>query len=89
MAAKWAAILSFSDPLLNALCVEDVLFVTVESRHEVIAQEIAPADGTLAPKAALTIVDTTILLLDLSLLVLILSLVQGGDNFGDGKRDGK
>ena len=89
MAAKWAAILSFSDPLLNALCVEDVLFVTVERRHEVIAQEIAPADGALAPKAALTIVDTTILLLDLSLLVLILSLVQGGDNFGDGKRDGK
>ena len=77
MAAKWTAILSFPDPLLNALGVEDVLFVTVERRYEVIAQEIAPADGALAPKTALTLVETAIFLLDLSLLVLILGLVQG------------
>ena len=72
MAAKWTAILSFSDPLLNALCVEDVLFVAVECRHEVIAQEIAPADGALAPKAGLAIVDAAMLLLELSCFGLIL-----------------
>ena len=35
------------------------------------------------------VVETAIFLLDLSLLVLILGLVQGRDNFGNGKRDGK
>ena len=88
-AAKWTAILSFSDPLLNALCVEDVLFVTVERRHEIIAQEIAPADGALTPEAVLAIVNTSTLRPDLSLLVLILCLVQRRDNFRNGKWDGK
>ena len=89
MAAKRAAILSFSNPLLNALCVEDVLFVTVKSRHEVVAQEIAPANGTLAPKATLTIVDAAILLLELSCFGLIFRLLQRRDDFRNGKRDGK
>ena len=89
MAAKWTAILSFPDPLLNALGVEDVLFVTVERRYEVIAQEIAPADGALAPKTTLTIVDATIFLLELSCFGLILRLLQRGNNFRNGKWDGK
>ncbi len=49
LAAKWTAILTFPAPLLNALCVENVLFVTVERRDKVIAQEVAPADGALEP----------------------------------------
>ena len=89
MAAKRTAILSLPDPLLNALSVEDVLFVTVERRHEVIAQEVAPADGALAPKATLTIVDAAILLLELSCFGLILRLLQRGNNFRNGKWDGK
>ena len=89
MAAKRTAILSLPDPLLNALSVEYVLFVTVERRHEVIAQEIAPADGALTPKTALTIVDATILLLELSCLGLILRLLQRRDNFRNRKWDGK
>ena len=89
VAAKRAAILSFPDPLLNALCVEDVLFITVECRHEVVAKEITPAYRALAPKAALTIVDATILLLELSCLGLILRLLKRGDNFRNGKWDGK
>ena len=89
MAAKRAAILSFPNPLLNALSVEDVLFVTVERRHEVIAQEIAPADWALAPKTTLTIVDTAILLLELSCFGLILRLLQRGNNFRNRKWDCK
>lgn len=89
VAAKRAAILSFPNPLLNALCVKDVLFVAVECRHEVIAQEIAPADRALAPKTGLTVVYATILLLKLSCFGLILRLLQRRDNFRHRKWDGK
>ena len=63
--------------MLNALGVEDVLFITVEGSHEIVAEEVAPADGTLSPQASLTLVQitATMLLLLLGLFVLEFGLV--------------
>ena len=64
-----------SDPLLDALCVEDMLLVTVQRGHEVITTEVAPADGTLPHETILALIKTRILLLLLSLLSLKCCLV--------------
>ena len=76
LAAKWTTVLTFADPLLNALSVKDVLFVTVKRRHEVIAEEIAPADRALAPQPTGTFVQILALFAELSLLVLELGRVE-------------
>ena len=51
MATERTAILALSNPLLDALCVEDVLLVAVKRRHKVVAIEIAPANRALAPES--------------------------------------
>ena len=88
-AAERATVLAFPNPLLDALGVEDVLIVAVQRRNEVVAQEVTPADGTLAPQPGLALVEARValLLFLLRLLVLKLGLVEGGDNFGDGQRN--
>ena len=49
--AEGTTVLALADPLLDALGVEDVLLVAVEGRDEVVAEEVAPADGALTPKS--------------------------------------
>ena len=65
-----------SDPLLDALCVEDMLLITVQRRHKVVSQEVTPADGALSPEATHAFVEAS-LLFHLRLFVLELCLVQG------------
>ena len=69
--------------MLDALRVEDVLFIAMEGCHEVVAQEVAPADRALSPQAAhaliqivSVVVAALLLFLLLSLLVLKFGLVQ-------------
>ena len=64
-----------SDPLLDALCVEDMLLVTVQRGHEVITTEVTPADRTLPHETILALIKTRILFLLLSLLSLKCCLV--------------
>ena len=73
-AAKRAAILSTTNPLLDALSVEDVLLITVQRCHEVVAHEVTPADRALSPDTTLTLVESSFFLLR-RLLVLELCLV--------------
>ena len=61
LAAERATVLALADPLFDALCVEDVLLVAVERRHEVVPQEVAPADGTLAPHSTDTLIQVPLL----------------------------
>lgn len=77
LAAQWAAVLSFADPLLNALSVENMQFVAVQCRDEIVAQEVAPADRALAPQASLAVVGpgAALPLRMLRLLVLELGLI--------------
>ena len=76
MSAQRATVLALSDPLLDALGVEYVFFVTVEGGNKVVAHEVTPADGTLAPQTAHRFVQILILLLEGCLLVLELRLVE-------------
>ena len=82
LAAEGAAVLTLTNPLLNALRVEDVQLVAVERRDEVVAQEVAPADGALAPQAAHAVVQPALFLV-LRLLVLEFRLLQRRDNLGN------
>ena len=70
---------------------EDVLFIAVERSHEIVTQEVTPADGTLSPQAVhalIQIVSVVKLFLLLSLLMFKFGLVEGRDNFRHGKWDG-
>ena len=86
LATEGTAVLALADPLLDALGVEDVLLVAVERGDEVVAQEVAPADGALPPQPAHALVQPR-LLLKRRLLVLELRLVQRRDNLWHGERD--
>ena len=71
LAAQRTAVLSFADPLLDALGVENVKLVAVQRRHEVVTLEVAPADGALAPQPGLARVGpAAVLFRMLRLLVL-------------------
>ena len=65
---------------------EDVLFIAMESCHEVVAEEVAPTDGTLSPQATdaliqIVVVSVAAVLFPLlGLLVLKFGLVERGDN---------
>ena len=95
LTAEWAAVLSFSNPLLDALSVEDVLLIAMESCHEVVAEEVAPADGTLSPQATHTLIQIVVVSVAamlfplLGLLVLKLGLVKRGDNLRHWQWNGK
>lgn len=86
--AEGTAVLAFSDPLLDALCVEDMLVVAVKCGHEIVSKEVAPANWALSPEAARAFIHATFLLL-LCLLVLELRLLQRGDNLRHRQRDGQ
>lgn len=77
LAAKWATILSLSNPLLDTLRVENMLFIAVKRCNEIVTKEVTPADGTLTPQARLALVQasTRLLLLLCGALVLKLGLV--------------
>ena len=79
LTAQRAAILALPNPLFDALRVEDVLLVAVKRRDEIVAQEVAPADGALAPQAVLALVKVlgAVFLLLLGLLMLELRFVEG------------
>ena len=79
-AAKWTAVLTFTNPLLNALCVEDMFFIAKKCGNEIVSVEVAPANWTLFPKTVLTLFSVLALLRVLSLLVLELCFVQRGEN---------
>ena len=81
--------MAFSNPLFDTLRVEDVLFVAVESRHEVVSQKVAPADRALTPQAVFAGCRPSILLFRLLLLVLKLSFVERRNDLGDGEWDGE
>ena len=86
--AEWATVLPLANPLLDALRVEDVLFVAVKRSHEIVAQEVTPANRTLFPQAAHALVQIVALFPLLGLLMLKFGLVEGGDNFGHRQWDG-
>ena len=77
LAAKWATILPLSNPLLDTLRVENMLFIAVKRGNEIVAKEVTPADGTLTPQARLALVQASarLLLLLCGALVLKLGLV--------------
>ena len=86
--AQRATVLPLANPLLNALRMEDVLFIAVEGGHEVVAQEVTPADWTLSPQAAHALIEiVAMLFLLLGLLMLKFRLVERGDNFRHGEWD--
>ena len=86
--AQRATVLPLANPLLDALCVEDVLFIAVERGHEVVAQEVTPADWTLPPQATHTLIEIVAhLFLLRGLLMLKLRLVERRDNFRHGEWD--
>ena len=71
LAAQRTAVLSFADPLLDALGVENMELVAVQRGDEVVTLEVAPADGALAPEPGLARVGApAVLLRMLRLLVL-------------------
>ena len=74
--AEWTAILTLSNPLLNALSVEDVLLITEQCCDIIIALKLAPTYRTLAPQSSIFSGGSLILLLFLGLLVLEFSLVK-------------
>ena len=77
-AAKRTAVLTFTNPLLDAFCVEDMLFVAKKRGNEVIFVKVTPADRALLPETILTCLAVLEFLFLLGLLVLKFSLVQGG-----------
>ena len=95
LTAEWATVLPFSNPLLDALSVEDVLLIAMESCHEVVAKEVAPADGTLPPQAThaliqIVVVSVAAMLFPLlGLLVLKFGLVERGDDLWHWQWNGK
>ena len=85
LSAQGTAVLSLSDPLLNALSVEYVHLVAVQSGDKVVAKEVWPANGTLPPQTVLRLPRFAVS----SLLVLEFWLVQRRDDFRHWQRNGQ
>ena len=68
LTTEWTTVLTFSNPLLDALSVEDMHLVAVQACHEVVPLEVAPADWTLLPES--TLADSSVLALFLVLSLL-------------------